>query len=236
MIVDAVIPALNEEASVGAVVRSIRPSVRCVVVVDNGSSDRTAAVATSEGATVVFQPQRGYGSACLAGLAKLAEDPPEVVLFLDADGSDVPAEASSLLALIDSGCDLAIGSRTRGDLQPGSMTWPARIGNWLAPTLIRLVWHVRFTDLGPFRAIRWSSLQRIAMTDQTYGWTVEMQIKAARCGLVCGEVPVTYRKRIGKSKISGTLKGCVGAGTIILVTWFRHAWGHWLGRPMRNPT
>lgn len=234
MVVDVVIPALDEQAAIAGVVTAILPFVRRVVVVDNGSKDHTARVAASVGAVVVHEPVRGYGSACLKGIEKLKENPPEVVLFLDGDGSDVPSEAVAILEQIRNGNDLVIGSRMTGNLQPDSMTWPARFGNWLAPGLIRLVWGVKFTDLGPFRAIRWEALTRIAMQDRGYGWTVEMQIKAARMGLRCTEVPVSYRRRIGQSKISGTVKGCVGAGVVILSTWFRHAVDHHLGRPLRE--
>ncbi len=235
MLVDAILPALDEEQAIVQVLKSLPSSIRQAYVVDNGSRDRTAEWARSCGAVVVFEPVRGYGSACLRGIRELAQNPPEVVVFLDADGADDPTQVDRLLARIAAGADLVIGSRTLGTREKGSMTWPARVGNWLAPFLIGLVWRVRFTDLGPFRAIRWQKLVDLGMTDRGYGWTVEMQIRAVRLGLVCAEVPVSYRPRIGTSKISGTIKGCLGAGTVILSTWFRHARDHYLGRPLRTP-
>lgn len=232
--VAVIIPALDEEAAVGFVVEQVRAAggalLREVIVVDNGSRDRTAERARAAGASVTREPQRGYGAACLAGLAAL--DPEvDLVVFLDADGSDDPGELPLLLAPILAGeADLVIGSRILGTLQPGAMTWPQRFGNWLAPALIRLVWGVRFTDLGPFRAIRRDALESLAMADRDFGWTVEMQIKAARFGLRCCERPVSYKKRIGKSKISGTLRGVFLAGRKILLTIGQEAWRDWRAR------
>ncbi|HET7497713.1 MAG TPA: glycosyltransferase family 2 protein [Candidatus Eisenbacteria bacterium] len=220
MIVDAVIPALDEEASIGGVLRSLPAGLlRRVVVCDNGSRDHTAEEARSRGALVVREERRGYGSACLRALAALRTDPPDAVLFLDADGSDDPSEAPALIEPIASGrADLVIGSRTLGRREPGALTPQARFGNWLATGLIRLFYGARWTDLGPFRAVRWDALQRLGMRDPDFGWTVEMQVKAARAGLRGMEVPVRYRRRIGRSKISGTLSGTVRAGVKILGT------------------
>ena len=219
-IVDVVIPALDEAESIGLVLDSLpRPPIRKVVVCDNGSKDRTADIARAHGAVVVEESRRGYGSACLRALRALEPDPPEIVLFMDADRSDDPSDTSFVLEPILSGrADLVIGSRVLGEREPGALTPQARAGNWLASRLIRWLYGVRTTDLGPFRAIRWSELQRLEMRDPDFGWTVEMQVKAARQGLRCEDVPVRYRRRIGRSKISGTLSGTVAAGVKILGT------------------
>ena len=218
LIVDCVIPALNEAASIGRVLELLpRPLVRRAVVSDNGSVDGTADVARAHGALVVSEPERGYGAACLRGIGALELDPPDVVLFLDGDLSDDPSEAEQLVEPICSGrADLVIGSRTRGVREPGALTPQARFGNWLATRLIRSLYGVRYTDLGPFRAIRWDSLRRLGMRDRAFGWTVEMQVKAARRGVRAEEIPVRYRRRIGRSKISGTVSGSVRAGIAIL--------------------
>jgi len=198
--------------------------VRRVVVCDNGSSDGTAEVARSRGAVVVRESRRGYGAACLRALDALRADPPDAVLFLDADGSDDPAEAEALLAPLVSGrADLVIGSRTLGRREPGALTLQARFGNALATRLMEWIYGVRWTDLGPFRAVRWEALERLGMRDRDFGWTVEMQVKAARAGLRGVEVPVRYRRRIGRSKISGTVTGAVRAGAKILATIAREA-------------
>jgi glycosyltransferase involved in cell wall biosynthesis len=212
-------PALDEEGSVGRVVTEMRATglVHAVLVADNGSRDATAARAEEAGAQVVREPKRGYGAACLAAIAALPKDC-TLVVFVDADGSDDPEDLPRLLApLLTDQADLVIGSRVLGRIDPGAMTWPQRFGNWLAPTLIRLFWRVRFTDLGPFRAIRRTALARLQMQDQDFGWTVEMQIRAAKLGLRCAEAPVRYRRRlVGVSKISGNLKGVLKAGAKIL--------------------
>jgi glycosyltransferase involved in cell wall biosynthesis len=194
--------------------------VREVVVVDNGSTDRTAEAARRAGATVVSEPRRGYGAACLAGLAHLRRDPPEIVAFLDADHSDDPAELPDVLRpILERRADLVVGSRTLGQREPGSLSPVQRFGNGLATLLMRLAFRGRFTDLGPFRAIRWEALERLVMRDRDYGWTVEMQCRALKAGLRCAEVPVRYRRRrLGKSKVSGTLRGVIGAGVKILLT------------------
>ncbi|MGA8832530.1 MAG: TIGR04283 family arsenosugar biosynthesis glycosyltransferase [Desulfomonilaceae bacterium] len=214
-----IIPALNEEKSIGRVLTAIPKWIDEIIVVDNGSTDNTPTIAAKHGARVVFEPQRGYGSACLKGIASLGE--PDIVVFMDADFSDHPEEAHLLVDPIVAGiADMVIGSRVLGNREDGALTPQAIFGNWLSCKLIALLWKTRFTDLGPFRAIRFVALQRLGMCDPDYGWTVEMQIKAARQGLRCMEVPVSYRKRIGKSKISGTVRGVFGAGAKILYTIF----------------
>jgi glycosyltransferase involved in cell wall biosynthesis len=221
--IDVIIPAFNEEPSIARVLADIpRRWVRHVVVVDNGSTDRTAEQAAGGGALVVREPVRGYGSACLAGLRRLAADPPAIVAFLDGDYSDRPEELPMLVQpLLDDAADLVVGSRVTGERDPGALLPQARFGNWLATRLIRGLYGERMTDLGPFRAILWPRLVELGMNDRDFGWTVEMQVKAARAGLRYLEVPVSYRKRIGTSKISGTLSGSVRAGWKILYTIFR---------------
>jgi len=221
-----VIPAFNEERVVGEVVASIpRPPVHRVVVADNNSRDSTAVVAAAAGAIVVPAPRQGYGSACLAGLAWLREhEPPEVVAFLDADGSDFAEELPLLLAPIAAGeVDLVIGSRVLGRREPGALLPQARAGNLVACALIALLYRHRYTDLGPFRAVRWDALERLGMRDPDFGWTAEMQVKALRHGLRVAEVPVSYRRRVGVSKITGTVWGTLRAGHKILWTVLRYA-------------
>ncbi len=222
--VDAVIPALDEADSLGLVLDALpSPPVRRVVVADNGSTDATARIARERGATVVFEPRRGYGAACLKALEALASDPPDVVLFLDADLSDDPAEAPAVLApILEGRADLVVGSRVLGLSEPGALSPHARFGNWLATRLLRAFYGARYTDLGPFRAIRYGALMALDMRDRDFGWTVEMQVKAARHGLRHTEVPVRYRRRVGRSKISGTVGGSARAGVKILRTVFAH--------------
>ena len=225
--VDVVIPALNEEASLPLVLAGLpRPPVRRIVVADNGSTDGTARVAREGGAEVVATPRRGYGSACLAGLDHLRRTgPPDIVVFIDADYSDHPEELPALIAPILAGAaDLVIGSRVSGTRERGALLPQARAGNLVACLLIRLFYGHRFTDLGPFRAVRWEALESLAMADPNFGWTAEMQVKAVRLGLRCVEVPVSYRKRVGVSKITGTISGTVRAGYKILWTVGRHIW------------
>jgi glycosyltransferase involved in cell wall biosynthesis len=226
MRVDAVIPAWDEEATVGLQVAAIpRPPVERVVVADNGSRDRTADVAAAAGAVVVPAPRRGYGSACLAGLAWLrANRPPDAVVFLDADLADDARELPALLAPLAGGqADLVIGSRTLGRRERGALLPQARAGNLVACAMIRLLYGHRYTDLGPFRAIGWGALERLGMRDPDFGWTAEMQVKALRAGLRVSEVAVSYRKRPGRSKISGTVSGTLRAGHKILWTVAKYA-------------
>ena len=223
--VAVIIPALNEELSIGRVLSAIPDWVDDIIVVDNGSTDATPGVAREHGARVFFEPRRGYGSACLLGISRLSD--PDVVVFLDGDYSDYPEEMDTLVdPIVDGKADMVIGSRVLGQRESGALTPQAIFGNWLSCTLMRWFWKVRYTDLGPFRAIRFSALERLAMHDPDYGWTVEMQIKAAKEGLQVKEVPVSYRRRIGESKVSGTIRGVVGAGTKILATIFLAASGY----------
>lgn len=231
MTVDVIIPALDEEGPLALVLAGLpRPgavvgapasgTLRRVIVVDNGSRDRTAQVAAAAGAEVVSEPRRGYGSACLAGIAHAAADPPDAVAFVDADHSDDPAELPALLAPLARGeADLVIGARVPEWREPGAFTPVQRFGNALSAALIRTLWGVRITDLGPFRAITWPALVRLRMRDRDYGWTVEMQTRAFAAGMRVTEVPVRYRRRrLGRSKVAGTLRGVWGAGTKILWT------------------
>ncbi len=220
--VAVIIPALNEEASLPLVLNDL-PAVGRVFVVDNGSTDATARVAAEGGATVVLEPRRGYGAACLRGLAALAGSvadggrAPRVVVFLDADYSDHPEMLPELVAPVLAGtADLVLGSRLLGAREPGAMPPQSLFGNRLACALMRRLFGARYTDLGPFRAIDYRALLGLGMADRDFGWTVEMQIKAARAGLRTLEVPVPYRRRVGKSKISGTVTGTVKAGWKIL--------------------
>lgn len=226
MIVDVIIPALNEELSIGKVVRDIRNQhVRHVVVVDNGSKDQTAKVAKEQGAVVLSQPVKGYGGACLQGISWIDEldEAPQVVLFMDGDYSDYAEEMPLLIEPIEKGlAELVIGSRALGTREKGSMTPQQVFGNWLATTLMRILYKADFTDLGPYRAITYRGLKKIGMVDTNYGWTVEMQVKAVKHRLKFVEVPVNYRKRIGKSKVAGTLKGTILAGYKIILTIFRY--------------
>lgn len=219
-----IIPALNEEAAIANTLRRVPPGLYShIIVADNGSTDRTAELARAHGAAVVFEPERGYGAACLRAMAALPAGI-EVVVFMDADSSDEPSEAALLLAPITEGrADLTLGSRTLGRADAGSLQPHQRFGNWLATGLLRLLYGFRYTDLGPFRAIRASSLAALGMCDRNYGWTVEMQIKALRHGLRVLEVPVSYHRRIGVSKVSGNLKASLLAGAKILWLVFRLA-------------
>jgi glycosyltransferase involved in cell wall biosynthesis len=231
--VAVVIPVFNEEESLPLVLGDLPFAlVERVVVCDNGSTDRSFEAATGGAALagrgkieVVREPRRGYGSACLRGLAHLrASGPPDIVVFLDGDYSDHPGEMPALLLPIESGrADFVVGSRRLGVAEKGALLPQARIGNALAVFLIRLLTSVRYTDLGPFRAIRWDTLERLGMADRDFGWTCEMQMKAIGAGLRIAEVPVSYRRRVGVSKIAGTLMGSLRAGVKILWWVARHA-------------
>lgn len=219
------IPAWNEEKSLPLVINGLPANwIKKVVVCDNGSTDQTAEVAKVAGAVVIHQPERGYGNACLAGMRYLEQLPsseqPEIVVFIDGDFSDYPEELPKVVApILNDKMDMVIGSRMMRGMDADAMTMPQRFGNWLAPTLIRLIYGYRFSDLGPFRAIRWEALKDMQMADRNYGWTVEMQVKAAKMRLSCTEVPVQYRKRAaGQSKVSGTIKGTILAGWKIITT------------------
>lgn len=225
IIVDVIIPVYNEEDSIGKVISEIPDTmVRHVVVCNNGSKDGTAAVAESHGAIVVHQPEKGYGNACLKGMEYIAnlEIKPDVIVFLDGDYSDYPSEMVDLIKpIVADNVDLVIGSRALGEMQSGAMMPQQIFGNWLATTLIRIIYKYEFTDLGPFRAVKYPVLMAMKMEDKTFGWTVEMQVKAAKMKLKTTEVAVRYRKRIGKSKVSGTIKGTILAGHKILWTIFK---------------
>ncbi|MBK8830108.1 MAG: glycosyltransferase family 2 protein [Saprospiraceae bacterium] len=226
LLIDVIIPAYNESASIGKVIGDIpRELVRDIIVCNNNSTDATASVAAASGAIVVDQPLRGYGNACLAGMAYIKDRPlveqPDIIVFMDGDYSDYPQEMKALLSPIKEGKDMVIGSRVKGNPDRGSLTIPQRFGNWLATRLIHMMYGFRFSDLGPFRAIRWQKLLSLDMQDKNYGWTVEMQVKALQHHLACAEVPVSYRKRIGTSKVSGTVKGSILAGYKILWTIFK---------------
>lgn len=224
--VAVIIPALNEEEAIPFVLRDLPwEQVRQVLVIDNGSTDRTSEVARAHGATVIEQLERGYGAACLAGL-EVVEKGIEIIVFLDGDYSDFPDELDKLTTpILENRADMVIGTRTRDRNSRNILTMQQRWGNWLATTLIRLRFGHRFTDLGPFRAIRRECLEKLRMRDRNFGWTAEMQIKAVLAGLKILEVPVQYRARIGTSKISGTLKGVVFAGVAILYTIFKYSLG-----------
>ncbi len=226
--VKVIIPAFNEQDSIVNVLNDIpRDKVDEVIVVNNNSSDMTAAVAGQAGVTVLDEPRKGYGSACLRGLEYVAglRDKPKVIVFMDADYSDYPEELPRLVEPITkNNYDLVIGARTKELRQKGSMTPPQVFGNWLATRLMRLIYGSEFTDLGPFRAIRYNQLVALHMQDKDFGWTVEMQIKALKRKLKYTEVPVPYRNRIGVSKISGTVKGTLMAGYKILGLIFKYSW------------
>lgn len=226
MIIDLIIPAHNEENSVGKVLADIPwQLVREVVVTDNASTDGTAEAARNGGATVLNESRRGYGRACLKAMAYIAEKnvKPDIIVFMDADYSDHPEELAAVVRpILEGRADLVIGSRALGVREKGSLTPQQIYGNWLATKLLHWLYQAHYTDLGPFRAIKYDKLVSLDMQDKTYGWTVEMQAKAARKGLRYTEVPVQYRKRIGTSKISGTLKGTLSAGYKILWTIFKY--------------
>ena len=224
-IIDVIIPAFNEEESIGKVIGDIpRDLAREIIVCNNASTDRTGMIAEKAGAKVLNQPLKGYGNACLKAISYINEKEvkPDIVVFVDGDYSDYPDQMDVIVSpIVNDGYDMVIGSRALGDLEKGAMMPQQIFGNWLATCLIKLIYNQEFTDLGPFRAIKYEKLTEIDMKDQDFGWTVEMQVKAAKYGLRSTEVPVKYRRRIGKSKVSGTVKGTVLAGHKILWTIFK---------------
>jgi glycosyltransferase involved in cell wall biosynthesis len=226
LIVDVLIPALNEESAVGAVVSSLKAlghPVRHVVVIDNGSTDRTAQTATQAGAVVVKESARGHGAACLRGMAFLAKQEvrPDVVAFLDADGSDDAKDLPRMVDAIVNGADLVVGSRTLGISEPQSISTAQRVGNAVATTLIRAVYGQNYTDVGPFRLVRYPALLALGMSDEDHGFMIEMQVKAVRRGLRIVEVPVHHHPRVaGESK---HVKGSLAAGRRMLFTILRHS-------------
>jgi glycosyltransferase involved in cell wall biosynthesis len=225
-IIKVIIPAFNEEASIGKVIEEIPAFVYEVIVVSNNSSDETEKVAKAAGATVLLENRKGYGYACLKGMEYIAsqEIRPDIVVFLDGDYSDFPSELTKIVApIIEDNVDLVIGSRIKRLREKGSMTFPQRFGNGLATVLMKLLFNANFTDLGPFRAIKYNRLLALNMQDKTYGWTVEMQLKALKQNFTYIEVPVHYKNRIGVSKVSGTVKGAIFAGVKILGWIFKYS-------------
>jgi glycosyltransferase involved in cell wall biosynthesis len=225
-IIDVIIPAYNEADAIGLVLDEIpKDLVRNILVSNNNSTDDTGEVAKEHGAVVVFQPEPGYGNACLKAMEYIAEQQqkPDIIVFLDGDHSDYPEQMIEVVGpIIRNDADMVIGSRALGKSESGSLTPQQIFGNWLATRLLKLFYGETFTDLGPFRAIRYDSLLQIGMVDRNYGWTVEMQIKAAKQKLRSVEVPVDYRVRIGQSKVSGTVKGTIGAGYKIILTLIKY--------------
>lgn len=230
--IKVIIPAFNEEASIGKVIAEIPDIVSEVIVVDNNSTDNTSEVAKSAGATVLFQPKAGYGNACLKGMEYISdlsagaeEDiKPEIIVFLDGDYSDYPSELTKIVApILEDDIDFVVGARVKELREAGSMTFPQRFGNALATRLMKLFFNSKFTDLGPFRAIKYDKLLALNMEDKTYGWTVEMQLKVLKKKFTYVEVPVKYKNRIGTSKVSGTVKGAIFAGVKILSWIFKYS-------------
>lgn len=221
-----IIPAFNEEASIGKVIQEIPEIVAEIIVVSNNSTDTTAEVAKNAGATVLFESKKGYGYACLKGMKYISEktEKPDIIVFLDGDYSDYPAELSKIVApILNENYDFVVGSRVKRWREKGSMTFPQRFGNGLATFLMKLFFNANFTDLGPFRAIKYNKLLQLKMEDKTYGWTVEMQLKAIKQKFTYIEVPVHYKNRIGVSKVSGTIKGAIFAGVKILTWIFKYS-------------
>ncbi len=224
-VIKVIIPAFNEEASIAKVIAEIPRFVEEVIVVNNNSSDQTAQVATKAGATVLSEKSKGYGYACLKGIDYLAQSgkTPDILVFLDGDYSDHPEELTKVIQpILDNTAAFVVGARVKALRERGSLTPQQIFGNWLACFLMNLLYSSRFTDLGPFRAIRWETLEKLKMRDKTYGWTVEMQLKILRQKIAYQEVPVAYKKRIGVSKVSGTVKGTIFAGMKIIGWIFKH--------------
>lgn len=222
--ISVVIPAYNEEKSIPLVINDIpKDWIDEVIVVSNNSSDNTDEVARNAGATVLRENRKGYGWACLLGIEYAVSKGTDIIVFLDGDYSDYPQQIPEVVApIIEDDIDLVIGSRALGEKQKGSMTFPQIFGNWLATNMMRLFYQVKYTDLGPFRAIKVGKLHLLNMSDKTYGWTIEMQIKAAKHKMTYREVPVNYKNRIGKSKVSGTVRGTIMAGVKIIGAVFKY--------------
>lgn len=224
-IIKVIIPAFNEEKSIAKVIAEIPDFVEEVVVVNNNSTDQTAQVAANAGATVLKEKSKGYGYACLKGIDYLSQEQnkPDILVFLDGDYSDYPQELTKVIQpILEDKADFVVGARVKALSERGSLTPQQVFGNWLACFLIKLLYKSNFTDLGPFRAIRWETLEKLKMRDKTYGWTVEMQLKVLRQKITYQEVPVSYKKRIGVSKVSGTVKGTIFAGMKIIGWIFKH--------------
>lgn len=224
--IKVIIPAYNEQDSIGLVIQDIPSIVQEIIVVSNASTDLTDEVAKKAGATVLRENTPGYGNACLKGLEYVANssDKTDIIVFLDGDYSDYPEQLTEIIKpIIDEDYDMVIGARDKRFRESGSMTFPQIFGNWLATTLMRLFFKAKFTDLGPFRAMKYSSLLELQMEDKTYGWTVEMQLKVLKKKMKYIEVPVKYRNRIGVSKVSGTVKGAIFAGIKILSWIFKYS-------------
>jgi len=225
--IKVIIPAYNEADSIAHVIKDIPKTVNEVIVISNNSNDDTEINAKNAGATVLVENNRGYGYACLKGLDYISKQDikPDIVVFLDGDYSDYPEELTKIVApIIDDNLDFVIGSRVMELREKGSMTVPQIFGNWLATALMSVLFKAQFTDLGPFRAIKYDKLLELQMEDKTYGWTVEMQLKALRKKFSYTEVPVNYRNRIGVSKVSGTVKGAIFAGVKILGWIFKYSY------------
>lgn len=226
-IIKVIIPAYNEAESIAKVINEIPPLVDEIVVVSNNSTDTTEVNAKAAGATVLTESKKGYGHACLKGMEYIAgkEQKPDIIVFLDGDYSDFPSEMENILKpILEDNVDMVIGARVKKWREKGSMTGPQIFGNWLATSLIKLFFNAKFTDLGPFRAIKYGKLLALEMQDKTYGWTVEMQLKAIRQNFIYKEVPVHYKNRIGVSKVSGTVKGAIFAGGKILGWIFKYSY------------
>ncbi|WP_299120171.1 glycosyltransferase family 2 protein [uncultured Winogradskyella sp.] len=224
--IKVIIPAFNEEESIPLVIKDIPSTVDEVIVVSNNSTDNTEVNAKKAGATVLVEQRKGYGYACLKGMDYIAEqnEKPDIVVFLDGDYSDYPEELTKIVQpIIEDNIDFVVGARTKTLREEGSMTKPQIFGNWLATSLMKLFFRSTFTDLGPFRAIKYEKLLNLKMEDKTYGWTVEMQLKALKQKLSYREIPVNYRNRIGVSKVSGTIKGAIFAGVKILTWIFKYS-------------
>jgi glycosyltransferase involved in cell wall biosynthesis len=224
--IKVIIPAYNEADSIALVVNAIPSIVNEIIVVSNNSTDNTETNAKNAGATVLVEKQKGYGYACLKGMDYISklEEKPEIIVFLDGDYSDYPEELTKIIQpIVEDNIDFVIGSRVKELREDGSMTGPQIFGNWLATSLMKLIFGSTFTDLGPFRAIKYNTLLGLNMEDKTYGWTVEMQLKVLKQKLSYKEVPVHYRNRIGVSKVSGTVKGAIFAGVKILTWIFKYS-------------